>query len=90
MMSYEQMAELDNLLVAAIQAAQDQNKRTDLQLGLQAFGWMKSPIMKVQAIKGYGNRKPQQIRLADFINICEALGLSWQDEAKKALRTLAK
>lgn len=88
MMNFEEMALLDSFLIKVVQEAQEGAKRTDQLLGQQAFGWMKSPKMKLQAIKGFGDKKPQQLRLADFINLCEALGLSWQDEIKKALKAL--
>ena len=90
MMTFEEMAQLDSILIQAVQAAQESAKRTDQLLGQQAFGWMKSPKMKLQAIKGFGDKKPQQLRLADFINLCEALGLSWKDEVAKALKVIKK
>lgn len=86
MMNYEEMALLDSILIRKIEESQKNNNRTDQQLGEQAFGWMKSPKMKLQSIKGYGERKQQQLRLADFINLCEALGLSWQKECAEAIR----
>jgi len=92
MMTFDEMALLDALLIKRLQEEQERgvNKRTDLSLGQQAFGWMKSPKMKLQAIKGFGDKKPQQLRLADWINLCEAMGLSWQDEIRTALKAVEK
>ena len=88
MMNNEEMALLDSILIKKMEEVQKQNNRTDQQLGEQAFGWMKSPKMKLQSIKGYGERKQQQLRLADFINLCEALGISWQKECADALKAV--
>lgn len=88
MMNFEEMALLDSILIKAIQDEQERVKRTDQLLGQQAFGWMKSPKMKLQAIKGFGDKKPQQLRLADYINLCEALGLSWVDVGRDALKAV--
>ncbi len=88
MMNFEEMALLDSILIKSIQGEQERAKRTDQLLGQQAFGWMKSPKMKLQAIKGFGDKKPQQLRLADFINLCEALGLSWQEEIRSAIKAV--
>ena len=88
MMSNEEMTLLDSILIRKVEETQKANNRTDQQLGEQAFGWMKSPKMKLQSIKGYGERKQQQLRLADFINLCEALGLSWQKECADALKEI--
>lgn len=88
MMTFDEMALLDATLIKRIQEEQERVKRTDLSLGQQAFGWMKSPKMKLQAIKGFGDKKPQQLRLADWLNLCEAMGLSWQDEIRTALKAV--
>ena len=88
MMTFDEMALLDATLIKRIQEEQERVKRTDLSLGQQAFGWMKSPKMKLQAIKGFGDKKPQQLRLADCLNLCEAMGLSWQDEIRTALKAV--
>lgn len=88
MMNFEEMALLDSILIKAIQNEQERVKRTDQLLGQQAFGWMKSPKMKLQAIKGFGDKKPQQLRLADYINLCEALGLNWVDVGREALKAV--
>ena len=88
MMTFDEMALLDARLIKRIQEEQERVKRTDLSLGQQAFGWMKSPKMKLQAIKGFGDKKPQQLRLADWLNLCEAMGLSWQDEIRAALNAV--
>lgn len=90
MLTFEEMALLDSYLIKRVQEEQERARRTDLALGQQSFGWLKSPKMKLQAIKGFGDKKPQQLRLADFINLCEALGMSWQNEVKEALKQIEK
>ena len=88
MMSFEEMAALDAFLIKRIQDEQKEFKRTDQQVGQMAFGWMKSPKMKMQAIKGFGDKKPQQLRLADYINLCEALELNLAKECREALEAV--
>lgn len=57
-------------------------------LGKLAFPFVADSRRKVQSIrKGQGsgeNRKPQNLRLADVMNLCVALGLSWEKVVKKA------
>ena len=88
MLTNEEMTLLDSYLIKKMEAEQERVKRTDQQLGEQAFGWLKSPKMKIQSIKGYGDRKAQQLRLADYLNLCEALGLSWTDVCKEAIKAV--
>ncbi len=59
----------------------------DKALGEQAFGWVTYPNMKIQVIKGKGGKKPQQLRFTDIVNLCEALGLSWVDVCKEAVKS---
>ena len=48
--------------------------------------------MKIQALfvaQGKGERrKPQIINIAELVNLCEAMGLSWQDEIRTALKAV--
>ncbi|MDD2966513.1 MAG: hypothetical protein PHN64_03325 [Desulfovibrionaceae bacterium] len=62
---------------------------SDATLGKAAFdGVAAMPKGKVQSIltaQGAGeNRKGQNIRAADLMNLCEALRLSWYDVMNKA------
>ncbi len=61
---------------------------TELALGRLAFPHVADPRRKIQSIrKGQGGgekRKPQQLRGADIVNLCEALGLSWEKTIKQA------
>lgn len=67
---------------------------SDLELGEKAFTDVaKVPKSKVQYVltgQGAGeNRKPQNLRAADLMNLCEALRLSWYDimeDARKAVK----
>lgn len=59
---------------------------TDKALGEQAFNWVKYPNMKIQAIKGKGGKARQQLRFTDIVNLCEALGLPWQEVCRESLK----
>lgn len=65
---------------------------SDETLGKMAFPFMAAPRMKVQAIRsvqGKGeNRKPQQLRISDVCNLCEALGLNWVGVCREALKAV--
>ena len=62
---------------------------TEQALGVLAFPHVIDSRRKVQSIrKGQGsgeNRKPQQLRGTDILNMCEALGLSWKEVISKGL-----
>ena len=62
---------------------------TEQALGSLAFSHVADSRRKVQSIrKGQGsgeNRKPQQLRMTDVMNLCAALGLPWADAIKQAL-----
>lgn len=62
---------------------------TEQALGSLAFPHVADSRRKVQSIrKGQGsgeNRKPQQLRMTDVMNLCAALGLPWSDVIKQAL-----
>ena len=42
----------------------------------------------MQVIKGASTKKPQQMRFTDMVNLCEALGLSWVDVGREALKAV--
>lgn len=86
MLTKDDMDRLDACILRALLAKQALIGTTDKALGEQAFGWQASPIMKIQRIKGKGGQKPQQLRLADMLNLCEALGLSWNEVIREAIK----
>lgn len=93
MLTKSDMDKVDACILKALTEKQDAIGTTDKALGEQAFSWQSSPIMKIQAIKGKGGKKPQQLRFTDIVNVCEALGLSWSEicrEALKAVKTAGK
>ena len=90
MLTKDEMDSVDGALRDAIVTEQARLGKSDEFIGKQAFGWVKSPRMKMQAIKGASTKKAQQLRLTDVINLCEALGLSWVDEVRKALKNVKK
>ncbi len=61
---------------------------TELALGKLAFPYIADPRRKIQSIRrgqGRGDkRKPQQFRGSDILNLCEALGLSWEKTIRQA------
>lgn len=80
MFTKDDMTELDAQICKIIFAKQDVLNLSDRKLGKQAFGFLKTPHMKMQSIKGGGGKEPQQLRFADIYNLCEALGLDWYKE----------
>ena len=82
-------------MIAFEQSVRDslEERRAAIGMSEQALGKLAFPFVadsrrKVQSIrKGQGsgeNRKPQNLRLADVMNLCVALGLSWDKVIKKA------
>ena len=90
MLTKEEMDSVDNALREKFSEEQVRLGKSDEYIGSLAFGWVKSPRMKMQAIKGASSKKAQQMRLTDVINLCEALGLSWVDEVRTALKIVKK
>ena len=94
MLTKQDMDALHEAIRASLVARQEELKLSDEKLGKQAFGFMAAPRMKIQALfvaQGKGERRrPQVINIAELMNLCEALGLSWQDEIRKALKAIPK
>lgn len=86
MLTKEDMDKVDACILQQLTAKQEAIGTSDKALGEQAFAWQASPIMKIQRIKGKGGQKPQQLRLTDLVNLCEALGLSWNEVIRDALK----
>ena len=65
---------------------------SDEKLGKAAFPFMPYPRGKVQALSvgqgAPGKRKPQNMRFSDVITMCDALGLSWVDVGREALKAV--
>ncbi len=94
MLTKEEMDALHDAIRTSLVARKEELRLSDEKLGRQAFGYMSSPRMKIQALfvaQGKGERRrPQVINIAELVNLCEAMGLSWQDEIRKALKSLPK
>lgn len=90
MLSNIDMEAADNALRASLVARQEELKLSDEKLGKQAFGYLKAPRGKVQSLfvgqGAPGKRKPQTINIWELMNLCEAMGLSWADEIRKAIK----
>ncbi|MFG6375085.1 MAG: hypothetical protein K1W05_03990 [Desulfovibrio sp.] len=87
MLNKEDMDKVDACILDQLVEKQEAIGTTDKALGEQAFGWVTYPNMKIQVIKGKGGKKPQQLRFTDIVNLCEALGLSWVDVCKEAVKS---
>ncbi|MDR1659818.1 MAG: hypothetical protein LBR94_05695 [Desulfovibrio sp.] len=81
----------DEALRSALIAKQEDLKLSDERLGRQAFGYLKAPRGKIQSLfvgQGQpGKRKPQTINIWELINLCEAMGLDWEKEIRKAKKS---
>lgn len=88
MLNKDDMEKVEACILRHLVEKQSAIGTTDKALGEQAFPWITSPIMKIQRLKGKGGQKPQQMRLTDLMNLCEALGLSWVEVTRDALKTV--
>lgn len=92
MLTKEEMGIFEQSIRDRIESRQDEIGLSDDAVGKMAFSFMPSPRMKVQAIKRgqgkAGQRQPQQLRWADMVNLCEAVGLSWVDVGRDALKAV--
>ncbi len=92
MLTKEEMGIFEQAVRDAIEAQQDKIGLSDDSVGKMAFAHMPSPRMKIQAIKRgqgkAGQRQPQQLRWAEMVNLCEAVGLSWVDVGRDALKAV--
>lgn len=86
MLNKDDMDRVDACILKLLLEKQEAIGTTDKALGEQAFSWVTYPNMKIQVIKGKGGKKPQQLRFTDIVNLCEALGLSWVDVCKEAVK----
>lgn len=94
MLNKQDIEALDAAIRASLVARQEELRMTDEALGTVAFGYLKAPRGKVQSLfVGQGDpdrRKPQVIKIGELVNLCEAMGLSWSDVIKAALKQLPK
>jgi hypothetical protein len=88
MLSKAEMEAADHAIRASLVARQDELKLSDERLGKQAFGYLDAPRGKIQSLfvgQGKpGKRKPQVINIWELLNLCEALGMDWEKEIRKA------
>ena len=94
MLSKADMEAADRALRSSLVARQEELRLSDEKLGKQAFGFLKAPRGKVQSLfvgQGMpGKRKPQVINIWELVNLCEAMGLSWPEEIRKAVKQAQK
>lgn len=89
MFSKLEMDEWEDIIRQRLVARKKELGLSDVELGKIAFGDVaKFPKSKISCLlvgQGAGNeRKPQNIRAADLMNLCEALRLSWYDVMNEA------
>jgi hypothetical protein len=85
MMTKEEADSFDEVIRASLVARKEELGLSDSALGkLAFFGHVSMPKGKIQSIfsgqGAPGKRKPQNIRAADLMNLCEAL---WKMRGKK-------
>ena len=95
--SLQEMDAFEEAIRATLRKRQERLNMSDDVAGKIAFGFMGGQRTKVQALlvgQGAGKyRKPQRMRTPDLMNLCEALGLKWQEvirEAEKAVKQAQK
>lgn len=92
MLTKEEMDVFEQAVREAIESRQEAIGLSDESVGKIAFSFLPFPRMKLQRIKRgqgkAGQRQPQQLRWAEMVNLCEALGLSWVDVGREALKTV--
>lgn len=88
----EDMEIFERSIREQIIAQKDMLGFSDEKLGKAAFPFMPYPRGKVQALLvgqgAPGKRKPQNMRFPDVITLCDALGLSWVDVGREALKAV--
>ena len=92
MLTKEEMGIFEQAVREALEHRQSEIGLSDESVGKMAFSFMPAPRMKLQAIKRgqgkAGQRQPQQLRWAEMLNLCEALGLSWVEVGREALKAV--
>ena len=90
MLTKEGMTVFDAAIRALLVARKAELNLSDKALGQMAFPYMGKPAGKVRCIlveQGAGDKKkPQEIRLADLVNLCQALGLNLHDAIRTGLK----
>lgn len=91
MLSKEGMAVFDQFIRDKLVERKEELKMSERALGQMAFPYMGKPAGKVRCLlieQGAGeNKKPQEIRLADLVNLCQAMGLNMFDIIRGALKS---
>ena len=90
MLTKEGMIAFDEAIRSLLVARKSELKLSEKALGQMAFPYMGKPSGKVRSIlieQGAGeSKKPQEIRLADLVNLCQALGLNLHDVIRTGLK----
>lgn len=90
MLTKEGMIIFDEAIRSLLVARKAELKLSEKALGQMAFPYMGKPAGKVRSLlveQGAGEKKkPQEIRLADLVNLCQALGLNIHDVIRSGLK----
>lgn len=90
--SIEEMDAFEERIRIILKRRQTELNMSDDTVGKMAFSFMPVQRTKVQALlvgQGAGKyRKPQRMRTPDLMNLCEALGLKWDEVIKQVQREM--
>lgn len=90
MLTKDGMVIFDDAIRTQLAARQKELRLSDKALGQMAFPFMGNPLGKVRSIliaQGTGeDKKPQNLRMADLVNLCQALGLNLHDVIRMGLK----
>ncbi len=90
MLTKEGMIIFDETIRSLLVARKAELKLSEKALGQMAFPFMGKPAGKVRSIlieQGAGEKaKPQEIRLADLVNLCQALGLNLHEVIRAGVK----
>lgn len=90
MLTKDGMVIFDDAIRTQLAARQKELRLSDKALGQMAFPFMGNPLGKVRSIliaQGAGeDKKPQNLRMADLVNLCQALGLNLHDVIRMGLK----
>ena len=90
MLTKDGMVIFDDAIRTQLAARQKELKLSDKALGQMAFPFMGNPLGKVRSIliaQGAGeDKKPQNLRMADLVNLCQALVLNLHDVIRMGLK----
>lgn len=90
MLTKDGMIIFDDAIRTQLTARQKELRLSDKALGQMALPFMGNPLGKIRSIliaQGAGEgKKPQSLRMADLVNLCQTLGLNLHDVIRMSLK----